>query len=256
MPWLYFSKAEVSWSLWKAWLKAYVKCSCWSFLCATGIFQEVVSAPRFLILHRDVTDWLLPNSLMSYKERSFLLDEKESMMHCGIQNITGVILTMHGIVKWAGVASLWFHKNPFATWGPISDWHCCMQKPAPSCFLVHQRPRDGKVLWRLSSDCRILLAPKSEISSELPVLPMVFIPLDFESLCITQSLLGNMMHKREHKQFKLFHIFVSFPFILWYKTYNMFYIVFISDIELLFSLLSFDHHSVIVIIRFLQGRFN
>lgn len=148
-------------------------------------------------------------------------------MHCGIQNSKGVILTMKSIVKWAGVALLRFHKIHSATWCSISNWLCYMQKPAPSCFFVQQRPRDAKVHWRLSSDCRILLALKGTISV-LPVFPMVFIPLDFavsmtpESLCITQCLLWNMMHKHEHKQLKLFHIFVSFPFILWYKTFNMF----------------------------------
>lgn len=149
-------------------------------------------------------------------------------MHCGIQNIRGVILTMQSIVKWAGVALLRFHKVPSATWCSISHWHCSMQKPAPSSFFLQQKARDAKVHRRFSSDCRILLALKSTISSELPLFPMVFIPLDFavsmtpESLCITQCLLWKMMHKHEHKQLKLFHIFVSFPFIFWYKTFNMF----------------------------------
>lgn len=51
-------------------------------------------------------------------------------MHCGIQNIIGVFLTMQSFVKWADVASPRFHKIPLASWGPFSDLHCCMQKPA------------------------------------------------------------------------------------------------------------------------------
>lgn len=107
-------------------------------------------------------------------------------MYCGIQNIRR--LTMKCIVKCAGVASLRFHKISLATWCPISNWHCCVQKPAPSCFFAHQRPRDAKVHWRLSSDCRILLALKSTISSELPVFPMAFIPLGFAVSMTPESL--------------------------------------------------------------------
>jgi len=59
-------------------------------------------------------------------------------MHCSFQNIVGVFLTTHSFVEWADVAFMKFHKIPLAAWGPFSDLHCCMQKPAPSCFFVHQ----------------------------------------------------------------------------------------------------------------------
>lgn len=89
---------------------------------------------------------------------------------------------MQSFVEWADVALPRFHKIPLATWGPFSDLHCCSiqqlcwNQPHPASLFT-SRPRDAEVLWRLSSDCRKLLALKETISPDLPISPMVFIPL-------------------------------------------------------------------------------
>lgn len=121
------------------------------------------------------------------------------MTHCSIQNIVGVFLTMQSFVKWADAASLRFHKIPLATWGPFSDLHCGMQKPAPSCCFVPQKTmRCWSTLetfkWlQNTAGCQGLQFTRAASISH-GVYPSGFAAtMSPESLCITQCLPWNTM---------------------------------------------------------------
>ena len=121
------------------------------------------------------------------------------MTHCGIQNIVGVFLTMQSFVEWADIASLRFHKIPLATWGPFSDLHCWMQRPAPSCFFVHQKTKRCRTTLETFKWLQNTAGSQGHHFTWAASISHGIYPSDFavtmtpESLCITQCLPWNTM---------------------------------------------------------------